>query len=277
MRFRYAVFSVLLFITLPLIAFAEETEVSELDCFIEPYIVVNLGCGVTGIIDEITVSRGDFVEKGQVLVRLDSRVEEAALELIRAQSELAATIGARKARLEFAIREYKRKKELYKQNILTLDDIDEAETNMSIAEHELKEATEQKQLAALELKQTQESVKRRIIRSPIRGVVVERFLSIGELVEEQPILKLAQLDPLNVEVIAPISLLGSINVGDRAEVRPESPIEGMYVGKVKIVDRVIDAASGTFGIRIELPNPDYSLPAGLKCTVRFFEHLAHNE
>jgi multidrug efflux pump subunit AcrA (membrane-fusion protein) len=148
---------------------------------------------------------------------------------------------------------------------------------MSIAGHELKEATEQKHLAALELKQTHESVERRIIRSPIRGVVVEIFLSIGELVEEQPILELAQLDPLNVEVIAPITLLGSIKVGDRAEVWPESPVEGMYVGKVKIVDRVIDAASGTFGIRIELPNTDYSLPAGLKCKVRFSEHLAHNE
>ena len=34
-------------------------------------------------------------------------------------------------------------------------------------------------------------------------------------------------------------------------------------------DRVVDAASGTFGVRLELPNPGYRLPAGLKCKVRF--------
>ncbi len=95
MRFRYAVFFTVFFMTLPLMAFAEETEVSELDCFIAPYITVNVGSGVSGIIDELMVDRGDFVEKGQVLARLDSRVEEATLELIRARSELVATIEAR--------------------------------------------------------------------------------------------------------------------------------------------------------------------------------------
>jgi membrane fusion protein (multidrug efflux system) len=38
---------------------------------------------------------------------------------------------------------------------------------------------------------------------------------------------------------------------------------------VTIVDQVFDAASGTIGIRLELPNSDYALPAGLKCQVRF--------
>ena len=37
----------------------------------------------------------------------------------------------------------------------------------------------------------------------------------------------------------------------------------------QVVDRVVDAASGTFGVRLELPNPNYALPAGLKCKVRF--------
>jgi hypothetical protein len=38
---------------------------------------------------------------------------------------------------------------------------------------------------------------------------------------------------------------------------------------VTVVDRVFDAASSTFGVRLELPNPDYSLPAGLRCRIRF--------
>jgi membrane fusion protein (multidrug efflux system) len=55
----------------------------------------------------------------------------------------------------------------------------------------------------------------------------------------------------------------------RAKVIPEAPIGGQYTAEVKIVDKVIDAASGTFGVRLELPNPNYRLPAGLKCKVIF--------
>ena len=66
-----------------------------------------------------------------------------------------------------------------------------------------------------------------------------------------------------------MELLGTIKVGMQAEVTPENPVGQVYKAKVTIVDRVIDAASGTFGVRLELPNPKYRLPAGLKCRVSF--------
>jgi len=72
-----------------------------------------------------------------------------------------------------------------------------------------------------------------------------------------------------VEVFAPVSWLGRITVGQRAFVVPEAPVGGGYEAKVTVVDRVVDAASGTFGVRLELPNPSYALAAGLKCRVRF--------
>lgn len=218
----------------------------ELDCIVEPYLVVNVGSEVPGVIEKVDVDRGDFVKNGQILARLQSKVEQANVELIR-------------ARLDFAIRDHKRNSELYKDGVIPFYDMDKAETNLEIVKRELKQA--------------EEVVERRIIRSTIDGVVVERFLSAGDRVEQQPIMKLAQLDPLNVEVIAPVTMLGSVKVGERAEVSPEKPVGRVYIGKIKIVDRVIDAASGTFGIRIEVPNPKHSLPAGLKCRVRFLKHL----
>jgi hypothetical protein len=50
---------------------------------------------------------------------------------------------------------------------------------------------------------------------------------------------------------------------------PEQPIGGRYSATVKVVDRVIDAASGTFGVRLELPNRQRAIPAGARCRVRF--------
>ncbi len=82
-------------------------------------------------------------------------------------------------------------------------------------------------------------------------------------------LRLAQLDPLSVEVILPASMFGRIKTGQLARIRPEAPMNAAYQAEVKIVDRVIDASSGTFGVRLELPNPDYKLPGGLKCSVKF--------
>ena len=108
-------------------------------------------------------------------------------------------------------------------------------------------------------------------RSPVSGVVVDRLLSPGELVNDNDsaILTVAQIDPLSVEVIVPVSLLKEIQVGQPAEIEPEPPFSKVVIANVKVVDRVVDAGSGTFRVRLELPNSDHRLPAGLKCTVRF--------
>ena len=126
-------------------------------------------------------------------------------------------------------------------------------------------------LAELELRRATAELRRRTIRSPVDGVVVERFLSPGEFAKQDPILKLAQLDPLRVEVFAPVELLGQITVGMEGRVKAEGPVDGVQMAKVTIVDRVVDAASGTFGVRLELPNPGYRVPAGLRCRVELFK------
>lgn len=241
----------------------------EFDGLIEPYVVVKVGSGVAGILEKVYVDRGDFVEKGQVLAKLQSGVERATMELARARAEMEASIKAKRTHLDFCIRKQHRNEKLYKREAIPLSEMDEAETNKILAEKDLQEALENKRLAKLDLKRAIEVVKRLTILSPINGVVVERFLTRGEYVEDQPVVKLAQIDPLNIEVIVPATLYGSIPVGMDAKVRPEAMLGGLLTAKVRIVDRVIDAASGTFGVRLELPNPDHHLPAGLKCKVIF--------
>jgi hypothetical protein len=94
-------------------------------------------------------------------------------------------------------------------------------------------------------------------------------ISAAEVDEAEPIMKLAQISPLYAEVIAPANMLRSVKVGDEVVVKPEISVrKSQYIGHVTIVDTVVDAASGTFGIRIELENKDQLLPAGLKCKVR---------
>jgi len=80
-----------------------------------------------------------------------------------------------------------------------------------------------------------------------------------------------QIDPLRVETILPAARFGTIQVGQKATVIPEVPGDQLHVASVTLVERVIDPASGTFGVSLELPNPDLSIPSGLNCEVRFME------
>jgi RND family efflux transporter MFP subunit len=252
-----------------LLSFVGSAGAAEFDGVIEPYMVVKVGSSVYGILETVKVDRGDFVKKGQVLATLQSGVEKATMEAARARAEMEAGIKAKQAQLDFAVRKQQRNEQLYKKEALPFSQMDEVETSRVLADLQLQEAIENKRLAVLEYKRAVEVVRRMTIRSPINGVVVERNLSPGEYIENQSVMKLAQIHPLNVEVILPVNLLPSVKIGMKAKVIPEAPIGGEYIAQVKIVDRVVDAASGTFGVRLELPNPKNRLPAGLKCKVIF--------
>ncbi len=243
--------------------------VPELDCVIEPHMVIDLSSRTDGIVEAIDVDRGDFVEEGQVVVRLESGVEQAAVEYARAAAIADSDLQASKISMDFAQRRRGRLESLYKEQVLSSDQMDEMETEAVLTKLERDQANERKRLAQLELRQALEVLERHTVRSPITGVVVQRFLAPGESVEEKPIIRLAQIDPLRVEVIVPVSYFGAIQVGQPAVIMPERPMQGEFAAQVSVVDRVADAASGTYRVRLSLPNADYKLPSGLKCMVRF--------
>jgi RND family efflux transporter MFP subunit len=242
---------------------------ADLDCLIESYVQVAISSPVEGVIERVTVDRGASVKVGQVLVELESSVEKAAVVMAKIKAEMLSPHKSNQVRLEFGERRFNRTVELYRKDLIPMKEYDEAETAKALAEVGVLEARENEQLARAELVRAEAAYALRSVRSPINGVVVERLLAPGEFAKQAPILKLAQLDPLRVEVIAPVQLWGQIAVGMAAQIMPEAPVKGSHRARVTIVDRVIDAASGTFGVRLELPNPNLRLPAGLKCTVRF--------
>jgi RND family efflux transporter MFP subunit len=237
------------------------------DGLIEPDTVVEVGSEVPGVIDSVALERGDMVQAGQVAARLRSGVESANLELAKTRAEMESEIRIKQAALAFAQRNSDRVKELFDVKAMPFQKWDEVETQRIMAENELAQAREQKQLYELEYLQAAEVLKRKTILSPVSGVVMDRFLSKGAYVEDQPIFKIARIDPLNVELVIPVSQLGLITVGMKGTVTPEAPSTDTYEATVTIVDKVVDAASGTFGVRLEMPNPDYEITPGLKCRV----------
>jgi RND family efflux transporter MFP subunit len=245
---------------------------SDYDCMIEAKQAIEIRSPVEAMIESVRVKRGDAVTKGQILVTLESGPERAAFALAQSRAQAVGEIKAAEARVDITLKKLKRAEELVKQNFISANARDEAEAENKLANEELRRARENQQISQHEAKRAGEVLAMRTIRSPFTGVVVEVLLKPGEfgaITFKDPILKLAEIDPLHVEVILPVRIYGSIKPGQRALVIPEQPVGGRYETVVKIVDKVVDAASGTFGVRLELSNRKGALPAGVRCKVQF--------
>ena len=206
---------------------AQEPEPEDLACIMEPKALVKLGSAEEGVLREILVDRGDEVINGQVVAHLDSEIEEVNAELARVRAENEIDVESSRARLEFRRAEMARMEQLHSKRIVTTKSREEAAVEERLARLAVTAAALEKTTTELELRSARARLERRSIRSSVNGVVVERNLAPGEYVHEQaPVMTIAQIDPLSVEVFVPIDLYGSVQVGMLAEVEPEAPIGG---------------------------------------------------
>lgn len=251
-------------------ALAQSSGTNQLNCRIEPSTMVALSSPVVGVISEVLVDKNSKVEKGTVVARLESGLEAATAELRRVQADLHSDVDAQRLQLDFSQRNLERVTNLYEKKAASFAELDKAKTERAIAAQQLQQAQDRKRQAELEYKRAQADLQKRTIVSPISGIVVERFKQPGEHIDFEPVLKIAHLDPLKVEVFAPSSLYGAIKEGMKATVTPELGTSAKtYTADVILVDQVIDGPSNTFAIRLSIPNPDNKIPSGLKCKVSF--------
>ena len=242
---------------------------SDLSCLIKPYAVVAVGAPVEGVLESVTVDRGDLVKQGQVLATLEASLEKATVGVAKAKADVESATKSSQTKFEFSVRKLERAEEMHKTASIARQELDEARAEKSLAEISKIEAAEHKRIAEAEYEQAVTALALRTVRSPINGMVLERFLSPGEQTRQSPILRVAQLDPLRVEVFAPLSWLGKITKGMQASVAPEVPGLAPVTAVVAAVTPVVDGASGQFRVRLEFPNPNFQVSAGLPCTIRF--------
>ena len=240
----------------------------EYDCLIEARQSIDVRSQVEGVIESIRVQRGDRVKKGDLVATLAAGPERAALDLALSRARMQGELKSAEARVEITRKKWERAVELHKKNFVSENARDEAEAEYRLATEQLRAARENRRLAELEVKRSREVLAQRTIKSPVNGVVVEVLLRPGELMssnQKDAIMRIAEVDPLNVELVLPVSQYGRIRVGQFADVLPEEPVGGSHRAQVEVVDPVVDAASGTFGVRLRLPNPENRVPAGIKC------------
>jgi RND family efflux transporter MFP subunit len=239
------------------------------DCLIEPSQVVEVRSPVDGIVAAVHVKRGDPIRQGQVLVELQSAAERAAVDAARFRAQMEAQVASARNRLDYANAKLVRVSDMQKEYFASAQALDEARAEQRLAESELAAAVENRELAKIEYRRAQEQLALRTMVAPFAGVVVDRMLNPGDLAEagsgRKPVLKVAQVDPMKVDIVVPASLFGSVKTGARAVVTPRGQAQ-KFSGRVAIVDKLVDAASGTFVVRVDLANPKQDVPGGLRCS-----------
>ena len=191
---------------------------------------------VGGELRQLLVEEGTPVRKGQVLARLDG--ERLRLEVAQAQAQLA--------KLE---RDYQRNVELQRRGLV-------AASAFENLRYEVEAARASHDLAALQLSYAQ-------IRAPLDGVVAERYVKAGNtLAPNDKVVRIADLSPLVAYVHVPEREMRKLRVGQTATARVDAA-GAAFQSVIRRISPVVDSATGTFKVMLELVDPGKQLRPGM--------------
>lgn len=193
-----------------------------------------------GVVDQVNVSIGAVVSKGQLLARLvdqEERVQKSRAEVL----------------LEKAEADLSRTRRLHERGGASDEALEEAETTYSVAKADL-------ELARIHLEEHH-------IRAPFKGILAERYVDPGTSVEAgNPLLRVTALSPLRLEALLPETMLPAFAGPTVVELRMSFPDTVISVS-IDLGAIVVDPASGTFPLQLLVNNDEGRLVPGVSCTV----------
>ncbi|MGD2044953.1 MAG: efflux RND transporter periplasmic adaptor subunit [Gemmatimonadota bacterium] len=182
-----------------------------------------------GVIREFFVDRGDRVDEGQPIAKIDDSVLSAQVDQARASADLASQTWDRRRRLW-----------------------EEDRVGSEIAYLEARYASEQ---AAASLEGLEEHLARTVIRAPFAGIFDQRNVDVGAMVSPgQAVGRLVDLDPIKVFAGVPERYAPDVHVGDEAILAFDALGNEAYTAIVRYVGSTVDPQNRTFPIEVELPN-----------------------
>src|SRR5882762_5575586 len=198
---------------------------------------VTVSADLPGIVDAIAFESGDRVKGGDVLVRLDTRQEQAQLAAMEAKLKLARLNLDRVRGL--------------RQNGVT----SEAESDTAVAEFDQAEAN------AGEIRAT---IERKTIRAPFTGVLGIRAVDLGQyMTSGLPVAPLQSLDPIYVNFAVPQQSLRQVSVGAEVRVSADGQPDLAATGRVTAIDSVVDEATRNVRVQATFDNASRRLRPGM--------------
>lgn len=210
---------------------------------------------VAGVVVAVEAQEGEWVRKDQPLVRL--RTDWYDLQLQEAEGRLQES----QARLELAESSLRRSRELFDEEVISQQDLDDA-----ISEYTAWQGREIQSRA--EIAQLRLALDRLTIRAPFTGVVIRKLTDLGQWITAGgDVMDMVELGNLDVRVEVPERYYGELAGGVEAAVSLEA-LGGLQVtGRVIAVIPRADPQARTFPIKLRVPNPDGRIGVGMLATV----------
>ncbi|MDZ7372392.1 MAG: efflux RND transporter periplasmic adaptor subunit [candidate division KSB1 bacterium] len=208
---------------------------------LEPERAVDVIAKVSGVVVELRAEEGDVVREGEVLARIDDR-------------ELKVALDQAAARLENAQQAFERAKQMFERNLASKEAYEQARL-------ELQTAQAQHDAARLQWEYSR-------IRAPIGGVITQRFVDLGDMVNPNTVVfAMADFEPLLARIHVPEKDIGKITVGQMARITVEPAPDRVFWGRVRMISPVVDAATGTVKVTVEISKRDGILRPGMFASV----------
>jgi len=205
---------------------------------------------VRGIVNQLNVEEGDIVKAGQVLAKLED--EQLAIEATRA-----------KATMDRLFNEYQRNKELYEKKLISLEQFENSKYEY------------ESQKAAYELAKL--NVEYATIRAPISGVISERFIKVGNMVNtDQQLFKVTDFDPLLAVLHVPEHEMSKLKKNQPAFIQPDAVEGNEFRGEIKRISPVVNPETGTFKVTVAVNDPTRQLKPGMFGRVRIVYDTREN-
>lgn len=209
-------------------------QVSTFTATIEADQVNNIAPAMGGRIRKIYVEVGSQVRRGQALVAMD-----------------AATFSQQQTQVATLKRDYERYNELFAVGGISKQQLDQAKTQLDIAESALNNLGENTTLT-----------------SPVSGVVTARNYDAGDVAGQLPILTIENINPVKVMVNVSESYYINVVKGMPVEVQADALGSETFQGKVTLIYPTIDPQSHTFTVEVSVPNSDQRLRPGMFARVK---------
>ncbi len=198
---------------------------------------VKVSADLPGIVDRIEFESGKSVRQGDVLVKLDTRQEEAQLASAQAQHELA--------RLN-----HERLEGLVEEGAISRAEYDRA-------------AADQKQTGA-GVDEIQAMIARKTIRAPFSGILGIRQVNLGQYLSSgEAIVSLESLDPIYVNFDVPQEDGTQVRIGQDVRVKADKVTGGSFLGHITAVNSAVDENTRNMRVQATLANPEGVLRPGM--------------
>ena len=213
----------------------------------------------------VNVQLGDRVRRGQILAKVEDREIVEQVRAAEASQEVAkATIRQREADLNVAKLNFERSKNLFQRQLLAKQALDDAESRYLAAVAQLDLSTAQLSANAARLEELKINLQHTSVASPVDGYVASRTVDAGAMVNTNTsIASVVDISRLRLVVNVVEKDLRMVSVGDVAEVEVDAYPGEKFHGKIARVAPVLDPATRTAAMEVEIPNSDNKLKPGM--------------